>query len=92
MSEGITPSQAASLAQLITVAFSRTYISPCVRSVPAAASDKSPPTALHPAARTRVDVEVKADSSPVTIADKQAEAAMRQVLDKLLPGSNVTMS
>jgi len=35
--------------------------------------------------RTRVDVEVKADSSPVTIADKQAEEAMRQVLEDLLP-------
>lgn len=39
---------------------------------------------LH--SRTRVDVEVKADASPVTIADKKAEEVMRDILSTELPG------
>ncbi|KAG2490552.1 hypothetical protein HYH03_010946 [Edaphochlamys debaryana] len=35
--------------------------------------------------RTQFDVESKMDASPVTIADKQAETAMREMLDRLVP-------
>eukprot|EP00873_Tetraselmis_striata_P011403 jgi/Tetstr1/431667/TSEL_021196.t1 len=42
-----------------------------------------------PLFRTRVDVEVKADASPVTIADKKAEEVMRDILSTELPGHNI---
>ena len=35
--------------------------------------------------RTRFDVDIKSDSSPVTIADRQAERAMREVLSARVP-------
>jgi myo-inositol-1(or 4)-monophosphatase len=39
--------------------------------------------------RTRVDVDTKADSSPVTIADREAEAAIRAVLAAERPGDGI---
>jgi inositol-phosphate phosphatase/L-galactose 1-phosphate phosphatase/histidinol-phosphatase len=35
--------------------------------------------------RTRVPVDVKADASPVTIADREAEAAVRALITKAFP-------
>mmetsp|Transcript_9666 Transcript_9666/g.17401 ORF Transcript_9666/g.17401 Transcript_9666/m.17401 type:complete len:363 (-) Transcript_9666:259-1347(-) len=42
-----------------------------------------------PLFRTRVAVEVKADASPVTIADKRAEEAMRAILSTEVPQHSV---
>jgi inositol-phosphate phosphatase / L-galactose 1-phosphate phosphatase / histidinol-phosphatase len=39
--------------------------------------------------RTPVAVDTKADASPVTIADREAEAAMRDLLDRTCPGHGV---
>jgi inositol-phosphate phosphatase/L-galactose 1-phosphate phosphatase/histidinol-phosphatase len=39
--------------------------------------------------RTRFEVDVKSDSSPVTIADKQAEEAMRAVIRSLAPSHSI---
>ena len=36
--------------------------------------------------RTRFEVDVKSDASPVTIADRQAERAMREALAAAVPG------
>ncbi|HQU09997.1 MAG: histidinol phosphate phosphatase, partial [Acidiphilium sp. 37-67-22] len=35
--------------------------------------------------RARIDVDTKADASPVTLADRGAEAAIRRVLDQYCP-------
>ncbi|KAG2437812.1 hypothetical protein HXX76_005432 [Chlamydomonas incerta] len=35
--------------------------------------------------RTTFDVECKSDASPVTIADKQAEVAMREIIERTVP-------
>ncbi len=44
------------------------------------------PTSLEPAgARTPVDVEAKGDASPVTIADREAEVAMRGLIGQAFP-------
>lgn len=39
--------------------------------------------------RTRFEVDVKSDASPVTIADRQAERAMREALEAAVPGHSV---
>jgi inositol-phosphate phosphatase/L-galactose 1-phosphate phosphatase/histidinol-phosphatase len=39
--------------------------------------------------RQPIDVETKADASPVTIADKQAELAIRALIEKTYPGHGV---
>ena len=39
--------------------------------------------------RQPVDVEAKADLSPVTIADREAEAAMRQIIEAEYPGHGI---
>lgn len=39
--------------------------------------------------RTALDVEIKADASPVTVADRQAEAAMRALLGEVAPGHGI---
>ena len=39
--------------------------------------------------RTRLDVEAKADESPVTIADRNAEAAMRVLIEKTFPDHGI---
>ncbi|SFS05602.1 histidinol-phosphatase [Sphingomonas jatrophae] len=45
--------------------------------------------AIRPFFRTRLDVEDKADASPVTQADRAAEAAMRAILAVKRPGDGV---
>src|SRR5690606_36211160 len=42
-------------------------------------------TAIRPHFRRRLDIESKADASPVTIADRAAEAAMRQAIEARYP-------
>ena len=39
--------------------------------------------------RARIDVDIKADASPVTLADRGAEAAIRRVLDQHCPDHGV---
>lgn len=39
--------------------------------------------------RTRVSVDVKADASPVTIADREAETAMRQLIMQQFPEHSI---
>ena len=45
--------------------------------------------AIRPFYRAQFDVETKADASPVTAADRAAEAAMRALLDEHRPGDGV---
>ncbi len=44
---------------------------------------------IRPFFRTAVPADAKADQSPVTIADRNAELAMREVLDRLCPGHGI---
>src|SRR3546814_9338541 len=41
--------------------------------------------AIRPHFRTRFDVETKTDSSPVTVADRAAEAAIRALIESAFP-------
>ena len=45
--------------------------------------------AIRPFFRARYDVETKADASPVTQADRAAEAAMRAILESERPGDGI---
>jgi histidinol phosphatase-like enzyme (inositol monophosphatase family) len=45
--------------------------------------------AIHPYFRARIDIETKDDASPVTAADRAAEAAMRALLDAQRPDDGV---
>ncbi|WP_174298343.1 inositol monophosphatase family protein [Sphingomonas bacterium] len=45
--------------------------------------------AIRPWFRNLLSVETKADASPVTVADREAEAAMRRLLDAESPGDGV---
>lgn len=45
--------------------------------------------AIRPYFRTRFDIEAKADASPVTIADRAAEAAMRALIEAEFPGDGI---
>jgi inositol-phosphate phosphatase / L-galactose 1-phosphate phosphatase / histidinol-phosphatase len=45
--------------------------------------------AIRPFFRTRYDLEFKADKSPVTEADRAAEAAIRAILEKERPGDGI---
>ncbi|HWW63757.1 MAG TPA: histidinol-phosphatase [Sphingomonadaceae bacterium] len=45
--------------------------------------------AIRPLFRQRVDIESKADASPVTQADRAAEAAMRAILEAERPGDGI---
>lgn len=44
---------------------------------------------IRPYFRARVPVETKSDASPVTLADRAAEAAMRQLVEAALPGDGI---
>ncbi|MGE4322516.1 MAG: histidinol-phosphatase [Sphingobium sp.] len=46
-------------------------------------------TAIRPFFRARYDLEVKPDKSPVTEADRAAEAAVRAILEKERPGDGI---
>ena len=46
-------------------------------------------TVIRPHFRTRFDIENKDDASPVTIADREAEAAMRAILEAERPGEGI---
>ena len=45
--------------------------------------------AIRPHFRTRFDVETKTDSSPVTVADRAAEAAMRALIESAFPADGI---
>lgn len=45
--------------------------------------------AIRPHFRSRLDVESKSDASPVTIADRAAEAAMRALIEAERPGDGI---
>lgn len=45
--------------------------------------------AIRPFFRARFDMEIKADKSPVTEADRAAEAAIRAILEKERPGDGI---
>lgn len=45
--------------------------------------------AIRPFFRARYDIETKADSSPVTQADRAAEAAMRAIIEKQRPNDGI---
>src|SRR3546814_8516856 len=45
--------------------------------------------AIRPHFRTRLDVEAKADASPVTIADRAAETAMRTLIAAERPNDDI---
>jgi hypothetical protein len=45
----------------------------------------APTVDVTSAPRTPVDVEAKGDASPVTIADRQAETVMRELIEKVVP-------
>src|SRR3546814_13184085 len=45
--------------------------------------------AIRPHFRTRFDVETKTDSSPVTVADRAAEAAMRALIEIAFPADGI---
>lgn len=42
-----------------------------------------------PTCRAPLDIEAKGDETPVTIADKKAEAAMRKILSEAVPDHGV---
>ncbi len=44
---------------------------------------------IVPRFRTAIDIESKADESPVTIADREAEAAMRRLINERYPGHGI---
>lgn len=44
---------------------------------------------LQPYFRTRIQVQDKADTSPVTIADKETESALREMLQQHFPSHNI---
>src|SRR3546814_1984359 len=45
--------------------------------------------AIRPHFRTRFDVETKTGSSPVTVADRAAEAAMRALIESAFPADGI---
>ncbi len=45
--------------------------------------------AIRPHFRQRIDIEAKGDDSPVTIADRAAEAAMRQAIEAKYPAHGI---
>ena len=53
-----------------------------------AVADAARPTAMRYFRRT-LEIEAKADSSPVTIADRETETAMRRVLAERCPGHGI---
>ena len=44
---------------------------------------------LNPYFRTRIKIQDKADTSPVTITDKQTELALREILNTHFPSHNI---
>lgn len=44
---------------------------------------------LRPYFRTRIQIEDKADTSPVTVADRETEAALRQMIESHFPTHNI---
>jgi len=46
-------------------------------------------TVIRPYFRQRLEIAAKADSSPVTVADRLAEMTMRQMIEKCFPGHGV---
>lgn len=46
-------------------------------------------TAIRPHFRKKLDIEAKADASPVTIADREAEAVMRRAIEARYPAHGI---